>query len=60
MQKRVLGWIWGGSMGGLALAGVLLLVIPGWQAATGTLGSVMLGAGVTGLLIQLLWRFRRR
>lgn len=59
-QARILGWIWGGSMGGLALSGLALLWIPGWQAATGSLGSVLFGAGVVGLLMQLIWRFRRR
>ena len=61
MQKRVLGWIWGGTMGGLALAGLLLLVIPGWQAATGRLSSVMLGIGGVGMLLQALWsRWERK
>ena len=60
MRKRFLGWLWMGTLGGLAMAGLLLMAMQPGRLATGLVGLAMLGLGLGGLVLQLAWGLRRR
>ena len=59
-HKRFLGWLWMGSLGGLAMAGLLLMVMQPGRLATDMVGLAMVASGLIGLALQFVWGLRRK
>jgi len=59
-RTRFLGWLWMGTLGGLAMAGLLLMAMQPGRLQTGLVGLAMLALGLGGLALQMFWRTRRK